>query len=181
MIRTFVAVDIPVEFHATISMLQSKLIGSGLRPVDPSIVHITMKFLGDVDEAKLPEIISAIDRLDCPSFDSRISGMGAFPGMKNPRIVWLGASGDYSCLHEQLEDILSRIGFKKELRKFIPHVTLARTTYLSHVRKKELVSAIDSFRDFDVGLMNVHTVKLKKSTLTPKGPIYETLHEVDLP
>lgn len=60
-------------------------------------------------------------------------------------------------------------------------MTLARTTYLSHVRKKELVSAIDSFRDFDVGLMNVHTVKLKKSTLTPKGPIYETLHEVDLP
>ncbi|WP_292352216.1 RNA 2',3'-cyclic phosphodiesterase [Methanomethylovorans sp. PtaU1.Bin093] len=181
MIRTFVAVDIPAAFHAKISAIQSKFIGPGLRPVDPSIVHITMKFLGDVDEAQLPGIITALDRMDCPSFDSRISGVGAFPGMKNPRVVWLGADGEYSCLHGQLESLLSETGFKKEPRKFIPHATLARITYLSNPRKKELISAIDSLRDLDVGLMRVNTVKLKKSTLTPQGPIYETLHEVDLP
>ena len=181
MIRAFVAVDFPEEFHAKISAIQSKFIGPGLRPVDPNIVHITLKFLGDVDEAQLPEIITALDRLDCPSFDSRISGVDAFPGMKNPRIIWLGVAGDYSCIHGQLESLLSKIGFKKEPRKFIPHATLARVTYLSNPRKNELISAIDPLRDFDVGLMNVHTVKLKKSTLTPQGPIYETLHEVDLP
>lgn len=175
------AVDFPEEFHAKISAIHSKLIGPGLRLVDPNIVHITLKFLGDVDEAQLPEIITALDRLDCPSFDSRISGVDAFPGMKNPRIIWLGVAGDYSCIHGQLESLLSEIGFKKEPRKFIPHATLARVTYLSNPRKNELISAIDPLRDFDVGLMNVHTVKLKKSTLTPQGPIYETLHEVDLP
>jgi 2'-5' RNA ligase len=180
-LRIFVAVDLPKEFHEKISAIQSRFIGPGLRPVDPSIVHITLKFLGDVEESQMAEVINALDRLDCPAFDSKISGVGAFPGLKNPRIVWLGADGDYSCLHRQVESLLSGRGFKKEPRKFVPHATLARITYLSGPRKKELVSVIDSLRGFDVGQMRVDSVKLKKSTLTPQGPIYETLHEVSLP
>ncbi len=180
MFRLFVAVDLPKEFHAKISAIQSSLTGPGLRPVDPGIVHITLKFLGDVEEAQLEGIANALDGLDCPAFDSKVSGVGAFPGLKNPRVVWLGADGDYSCLHRQVETLLSGKGFKKEQRKFIPHATLARITYLSGTRKKELISAIDSLRGFDVGHMLVDSVKLKKSTLTPQGPIYETLHEVRL-
>ena len=174
------AVELPEKFHAKISEIQSRFMGPGLRPVDPSIVHITLKFLGDVEEAQLAEIINALDRLDCPAFDSKVSGVGAFPGLKNPRVVWLGADGDYSCLQRQVENLLSDIGFKKEPRKFVPHATLARITYLSGPRKKELICAIESLRGFDVGQMRVDSVKLKKSTLTPQGPIYETLHEVNL-
>ncbi|WP_370573959.1 RNA 2',3'-cyclic phosphodiesterase [Methanomethylovorans sp.] len=180
MIRTFVAIDLPEESHAKISGIQSKFIGPGVRPVDPSLVHITLKFLGDVGEAQLAEIISALDKVDCPSFDSKISGVGAFPGLKNPRVVWLGADGDYSCLHGQVESLLSGIGFKKETRKFTSHATIARVTYLSGSRRKELISAMESLINFDVGSMHVDTIKLKKSTLTPEGPIYETLHEVKL-
>jgi 2'-5' RNA ligase len=179
-IRTFVAVDLPEEFHAKISGVQSKFIGPGLRPVDPSLVHITLKFLGDVDDAQLAEITSALDKVDCPSFDSKVSGVGAFPGLKDPRVVWLGADGDYSCLHGQVESLMSGIGFKKDTRKFTSHATIARITYLSGSRRKELISTIESFRSFDVGSMHVDTVKLKKSTLTPQGPIYETLHEINL-
>lgn len=174
------AVDLPEEFNEKIFAIQSKLIGPGLRPVSSGLVHITLKFLGDVDEAQLPQIISALDQLDCLSFDSHISGVNAFPGLKNPRVVWLGADGDYSCLHGQVESLLSGIGFKKETRKFTSHATIARITYLSGPRKKELILAMESLRSFDVGVMHVDTVKLKKSTLTPQGPIYETLHEVKL-
>lgn len=174
------AVDLPEEFYEKIFMIQSKFIGPGLRPVSPSLVHITLKFLGDVDEAQLPQITSALDKLDCLSFDSHISGVNAFPGMKNPRVVWLGADGDYSCLYSQIESLLSGIGFKKETRKFTSHATIARVTYLSGSRRKDLILAMESLRNFDVGSMHVDTVKLKKSTLTPQGPIYETLHEIKL-
>jgi 2'-5' RNA ligase len=75
---------------------------------------------------------------------------------------------------------MSEIGFKKESRKFTSHATIARVKHLSSSNNKELISAIGSLRDFDVGSMHVDTVKLKKSTLTPQGPIYETLHEVKL-
>ncbi|MBC7084995.1 MAG: RNA 2',3'-cyclic phosphodiesterase [Methanomethylovorans sp.] len=180
MTRTFVAVDLPEEFHEKISSIQSKLMGSGLRAVDPPLVHITLKFLGEVNETQIAQITQNLDKLKCKSFISNISGVGAFPSMKNPRIVWLGADGDFSYLHRQVEVLLSDLGFKKEPRKFIPHATLARITHLSGSRKKELITALESLKDFEVGKMTVDTIKFKKSTLTPHGPIYETLHEVKL-
>jgi 2'-5' RNA ligase len=74
-----------------------------------------------------------------------------------------------------------KIGFKKESRYFTPHATIARVKHLSSSQSKELASVIGDLWDFDVGSMHVDTIKLKKSTLTPQGPIYETLHEVRLP
>lgn len=181
MIRAFIAVDLPEEFHAKISEIQSKLCFQGLRLVNPNLVHITLKFLGDVDATQLSEINNALDYLDCSSFDSHVLGVNVFPGIKSPRIVWIEVDGDYSCLHKQVESLMSEIGFKKESRKFTPHATIARVKHLSSFLNKELASAIGDLRDFDIGSMHVDTVKLKKSTLTPQGPIYETLHEVRLP
>ena len=180
MIRAFIAIDLPAEFRAKISEVQSKLYFQGLRLVNPELVHITLKFLGDVGAPQLSEINNALDKLNCSSFDSHVCGVNVFPGMNSPRIVWVGANGDYSCLYKQVESLMSEIGFKKESRKFTSHATIARVKHLSSPNSKELISAIGSLRDFDVGSMHVDTVKLKKSTLTPQGPIYETLHEVKL-
>jgi 2'-5' RNA ligase len=181
MIRAFIAIDLPNEFHAKISDIQSKLCFQGLRLVDPNLVHITLKFLGDVDVAQLSEINNALDNLFCSSFESHVCGVNVFPGIKSPRIVWIGANGDYSCIYKQVESSMYKIGFKKESRKFTPHATIARVKHLSSSQSKELASVIGDLWDFDVGSMHVDTIKLKKSTLTPQGPIYETLHEVRLP
>lgn len=174
------AIDLPKEFCAKISTIQSKFIWPGLRLVDPSLVHITLKFLGDVDEEKLQEIISVLDNIDCLSFDSDISGVGAFSSLKNPRVVWLGVDGDFSCIHRQVEALLSDMGFKKESHKFTPHATIARVAHLSGSYRKEFVSEMEHLKNYHLGQMRVDTVKLKKSTLTTQGPIYETLHEVKL-
>nr|WP_321497430.1 RNA 2',3'-cyclic phosphodiesterase [uncultured Methanolobus sp.] len=178
--RAFVAVDLPVELHEKITEIQLKFNEFKFKFVDPDLVHVTMKFLGEVPDDQIPAISKALEGVKCEPFSSHVKGIGVFPKPKFAKVIWLGCDGNFDALYEQIENTLSSFEFEQTLHRFSPHATLARVKYLPKKKKAEFLELLDEMKDFDIGSMDVGSIKLKKSTLTPKGPIYETLHEVSL-
>lgn len=179
-VRTFVAVDFPVELHEKIAEIQLKFNDFKFKFVDPDLVHVTMKFLGEVPEDKISEISSALDNVKCEPFHSHVRGIGVFPKPKFAKVIWLGCDGDFDRLYGLIENALSSFEFEKTLHHFSAHATLARVKYLPKKKKAEFLELLEELKDMELGSITVQSIKLKKSTLTPKGPVYETLHEVSL-
>lgn len=180
MIRTFIAVDLDPGFMERIRELQAKFADFDLKFVDPDIVHITLKFLGDVEESDIPSLVAALDSVMCDPFEASIEGVGVFPKPSNPRVLWLGGLGNFKALHDEVEVLLEPFNFKKDDREFSAHATLARVKFLQKDRKKAFADVLKELKDVKLGSMHVDRIMLKKSTLTPEGPIYETLHTVYL-
>ncbi|MGM0771465.1 MAG: RNA 2',3'-cyclic phosphodiesterase [Halobacteriota archaeon] len=180
MVRIFVAVDLPKEIRDEVRGIQSRFYGLKLKIVDPELVHVTMKFIGDVKESYVPEIAQALGNVSCKPFDALIGGIGVFPKPKAPRVLWLGAEGKFELLHDEVESSLSKFSFKKDKKKFNAHATLARIKFMPADQKDEFLGLLDELSDVELGKMVVDRISLKKSTLTPQGPIYETLHEIIL-
>ena len=177
MIRTFIAVELPEKFIPEIERIGSLLKMPGVKLVDRGLVHITMKFLGDIHENKVELIASALSQIKCKSFEAAIKGIGVFPKPSYVRVVWLGAEGDFDALYSEIEMALSRFRFKKE-GDFTPHATIARVK--QPVNNIELTEKIKRIVDADLGTFTVSSISMKKSTLTPRGPTYETLKEIKL-
>lgn len=180
MIRAFVAVELPGTLKPRIEQVEAQLPRAGLKHVKPAQVHITLKFLGDVNEAQVEAISRALSQVTCRSFDARVKGVGVFPGMRAPRVVWLGAEGNFDELHAEVERVLTPLGFGKDDRKFVPHATLARIKFLKKEDSLRLGEVLSSLADVDMGTIRVGSISLKKSTLMPDGPVYETLNELKL-
>lgn len=179
-IRVFISFDLDEATLLKIADIQSKLKRTGIKLVELTNIHITLKFLGDIEDSKTSEIIDKLNNVNCPPFSALLNGIGLFPNIKTPRIIWINAEGDFSCLHKQIEKLMSNLGFVLDERVFIPHITIARVLSLTDVRKKELMSIIYLLKIINLGTININHLKLKKSTLTSQGPIYETIHEVRL-
>ena len=167
-------------FREQIKDIQSRFADFPLKFVDPEIVHITLKFLGDVEESKIPSLAAALDSMMCEPFEARIEGVGVFPKPSNPKVLWLGGTGNFKTLHDEVEALLEPFKFEKDDRKFTAHATLARVKFLKKDQKKTFVAILKELKDLNLGSMRVNRIMLKKSTLTPEGPIYETLHTVYL-
>lgn len=180
MIRTFIAVDFPQDYVKKITHIQSKLKNFNVKLVDPKLVHITLKFLGDVNESKIEHITEALDGITLPSFDASIGSVGVFPKPQYVKVIWLGAEGNFEQLHDNVESALKPFKFKKDRRGYTAHATLARVKYIPKEEKDAFLAVLDELKNVEIGTFNVGSIKLKKSTLTPEGPIYETLHEVKL-
>ena len=180
MIRTFIAVDLPQDYIEKIANIQSKLRDFNVKLVDPKLVHITLKFLGDVNEKKISPIAEKLDEITTLAFDARIGNVGVFPKLQYVKVVWLGAEGNFEQLHNDVESALKPFKFKKDRRGYTAHATLVRVKYIPKEDKDAFLAVLDELKDVEIGTFNVDAIKLKKSTLTPKGPIYETLHEVRL-
>jgi 2'-5' RNA ligase len=178
LIRTFIAVELDPGFREKIRELQDKFSDFDLKFVKPELVHITLKFLGDVDESRIPSISAALDSILCEPFEAKVGGLGAFPKPANPRVLWLGATGNFKALHENVENLLKPFKFEKDEREFTAHATLARVKFLKKDKKNAFINTLQELKDVEVGSMWINKVLLKKSTLTPEGPIYETLHTV---
>ncbi len=181
MIRTFIAVDLPDSFIDKIAEIQQELKGN-IKLVDTKQVHITMKFLGDVPEKKIPKIEDALSGVNSEPFTATVQGVGAFPKPSYARVIYIGAypAETFTQLYAEVELALTPLGFKRERRQFTPHATLARVKHNLEGARMRLMDTIKHLSDIEVGTMDVDTIKLKKSTLTPKGAIYETLKEVHL-
>lgn len=173
-IRCFVAVDLPEEMLDAIGRLQSQIATEGLRLVRPELVHVTIKFLGDVPDAKLNRVTDALSKVMAAPFPAHVSGMGTFPG-RDIRVVWLGLEGNFEELYQRVESALSPVGFEREARGFSPHVTLGRVGRPDPETNRELHSKITAHSGVDLGRFTVDRFYLKKSTLTRGGPIYEDL------
>jgi 2'-5' RNA ligase len=142
-------------------------------------MHLTLRFLGEIPQTTVELVKEAMQALRFPPFEVEFSGLGAFPSPNRMNVIWVGITHGQDQLNEifrQLEPKLRQIGLSPDDKGFSPHLTIARVK--SAVNKAALAEYVTSMREQDFGKMPVRTVRLKKSTLTPKGPIYTTIHEV---
>ena len=180
MIRTFIAVELPDSIKESIVSIQQEMDLKGLKLVKPELVHLTLKFLGDIPESQVKPISTALSEIHCTPFNARVAGVGVFPNPSYIKVVWLGAQGEFDLLHSEVERVLKEFRFKKDTGKFTAHATLARVKFLDESSKSHMARVLTDLQAVDLGEFPVKNITLKKSTLTPKGPIYETLKEIPL-
>ncbi len=189
MVRLFLAINLPAEIKEKLAALQNELAESraDVRWVRPEGIHLTLKFLGNVSEDRIEEIVAAaqeaIKKASPGVIKLGIKGLGTFPPHKAPRVVWAGLTGDLvplARLQQALEEALARIGFEKENRPFIPHLTLGRVK--SSRRKEALLKKIEKYREEEITpeIIEVSEIVLYQSTLHPKGAIYTPLRRMSL-
>lgn len=184
-IRTFIAIELSPEIQSELAAVQDKLkeSGSDVKWVKPENIHLTLKFLGYVSGPQLKSIFEAVDESveRITPFPLFFSGLGAFPGLGNPRVLWVGVKeGEemLSRINQNLEGILKRNGFPGEERKYHPHLTLGRVK--SSKNKAQLIGAVKSEKDCSVGSMEVKKITIMQSILKPEGPEYKPLHVSEL-
>jgi len=182
MIRSFVAFDIDDEqVLGNLSKVQGTLLGSGadLKIVQPQNIHITLKFLGDIPANMVDEIHEEMERVTFEPFDVEIRGLGAFPNLRNMRVVWIGMHKGAERLRDvnsQLESNLRNLGFKPDPKGFSPHLTIARVR--TGRNRNQPIRIIEQMAEYEFGVIKARCLRLKRSVLTPKGPIYSVLKEV---
>jgi 2'-5' RNA ligase len=182
MIRAFIATEIP-RFDE-LESLMDRIRKSGARISVPRSegMHVTLKFLGDVEEDSVTEIIGHLEESvsGFAPFDVKVAGTGAFPNPRNPRVFWVGIEdgGFLGRITGSIDESLSTMGFAKESRPFAPHITIARVKAPSGVERA--MGILKEFEGVQFGTCHVKDIRLKKSTLTPTGPIYEDLGVINL-
>ncbi len=188
-IRSFIAVELPVELKQALSRLQAKMKSASAAPVkwvEPDNIHLTLKFLGDVSTEITGRITAALEDAarGTHPFDIGVSGLGAFPGLKRARVVWVGLTGELEKLEQlqkRIEAGLEPLGFPPEGRPFSPHLTIARVRDYARPDDRlalgELIGGTSLEQEYKVG---VNTVHLIKSQLTREGPIYSKISTVAL-
>lgn len=180
--RTFIAVDIDKpELVNKLKELEMELEATRVRIklVEPENFHVTLRFLGEIPDSTVSDIRSGVlPKLKFKPFTLRLSGVGAFPSPNSARVIWVGivqGFDELKSIRDQLDRLLKDIGIKYENdEEFTPHITIARLKYRP---SPEIIKFIMEHSSYEVGEMIVNAVRLKKSTLTPKGPIYETIAE----
>jgi len=182
--RVFIAIDIEGEkLRDNIHFFGSKLIESRarLKLVEKINLHLTLKFIGEVDEKDVDLISNAVMEgvKGFKKFEIEIRGAGAFPSLSHPRVIWVGVrrgADTLSRLATSISNHLDKAGFRGDPKPFKPHITIARVkrygTYLGHLIKE--------YSDHLFGEMLVRDVRVKRSKLTPQGPIYSTLKSIEL-
>lgn len=186
--RTFIAIDLPQEVKDFLKTLQDKLKESkaDVKWVSPQNIHLTLKFLGEIDEEKVPRIIQIMEDAvkDKAPFCVSLSTVGAFPKITSPRIIWAGITegdGPVKEIVKTLEKKLEHLGIPSEKRAFSSHITIGRTR--SGLNQDLLAEKLNEsqglFKNKSLK-WDITAITLFKSTLTPKGPIYEALKETNL-
>lgn len=180
-IRSFIAFDIESSHVLErITHLQKMLVetGADLRLVEPRNIHVTLRFLGNITPNMVDEIFEGMLKVQFIPFDVKIQGVGAFPNIRYPRVVWAGIKDGANQLRgifSQLEPYLRSLGFAPDPKGFSPHLTIARVK--SGRNKAALANFLNENVNYEFGIVNAKCLRLKRSDLTPKGPIYSTLRE----
>jgi 2'-5' RNA ligase len=182
--RTFIAIELPGQIKNQIGQVQAPLkkTKSFVSWVKPGNIHVTLKFLGEVPEEKMDEVFSAIGKAveGIKKFSMSLKGMGAFPNVKRPRVIWVGAGSgqeELSGMAGRIEEEMEKIGFPKEKRRFSPHFTIGRVKSPKNVEK--LMEMVGS-SDFQTGEIAVSEVVVMRSQLHSAGAIYTPLKKIPL-
>ncbi|ENN95755.1 2'-5' RNA ligase [Methanocaldococcus villosus KIN24-T80] len=171
--RLFLAIDIPKDIKNKIYEFQKSFKIKGIKLVEKENLHITVKFLGEVDENLLNKILD-LD-LSIEPIRIKLKNLGVFPNENFIRVIWVGVEGDKIIdLFKDIDKKLSTLGFKKE-NNYIPHLTIGRVKFIEN--KKLLKDRIREFKNVEFGSFTAEKIKLYKSTLTREGPIYEIIKE----
>jgi RNA 2',3'-cyclic 3'-phosphodiesterase len=182
MVRAFVAIDLPESIKQKVYDSQNALKQCNVRLkfVDPAGFHITLKFLGEVEPSSIDPIIHALQSLSQDPFTITV-GPITWNNPKRPRVIWctIRDGGECASLHHRIEDLLAPLGIPRENRPFATHATIARVREGTQPPDmQQIVRQVRALPQADIGSCEVTGIKLKKSTLTPQGPIYEDLAEV---
>jgi len=177
MMRAFVAVEISDdEVINSITKFQSK-INIEAKPVKPQNLHFTLQFLGEISDDVSQKIKQALKTIEFSSFKINFKGLGAFPKIKFPRVVWIGTDevGGNALidLAKNVENVLAPLGFTSD-KPFKSHITVFRIKNKIGDISKEL----EKYEKYDFGSQEISKIKLKQSVLTPQGPVYSDLEEI---
>jgi 2'-5' RNA ligase len=183
--RLFISVELPDQVKKQIADLVTELkqVGAEIKWAEPENLHITLLFLGEVADSRRDNLItlSAKAVSGQTSFRANFSGLGTFPEGSNPRVVWVGTAAggaELKVLADSLAETLSRAGFPGADKEFKPHITIGRIKSrkgMDILKQKMAAIKVVSF-----GEAVIDRVCLMKSTLTPKGPVYNKIKEVKL-
>src|SRR5512136_2192981 len=175
-VRSFVAIELPEEAKKGLARLRRELERDEhrfVKWVEPQGIHLTLKFLGNVPSQRVTEITEAMGKATqgISSFHLEISGLGAFPSLKQARVFWVGVSGELdklSRLQQDIDSALGALGLAKEERPFMPHLTLARIKEgASPPERRSFGELVGSATFEDKYPVEVEAVRLMRSQLTP--------------
>lgn len=185
MIRSFIAVDLSLPIIEALEKVIERLkpLGNDIKWVNPRGIHLTLKFLGYIEE-KMVEPVA--DALKGATTNEKILALkaeciGAFPSLKNPRVVWVGVSGEterLGLMQQRIEEALLKLGFPKEDRSFTPHLTLGRIR--PGRKSKDLAGTMEDLKKTCFGQFTVAEVVLYQSVLNPHGAVYTPLKRIAL-
>ncbi|MGD9181081.1 MAG: RNA 2',3'-cyclic phosphodiesterase [Desulfobacterales bacterium] len=182
--RAFIAIDLPGSVKSFLSEAQEalKLYGFRVKWVRPQNIHLTLKFLGNTvtaDADKIAEAMTLAVR-DCPVLALAAKGIGVFPDVRRPRIIWAGLNGQLEILanlQRTLDDHLADLGFPRETRAFKSHLTLGRVK--GKIPAARMKTAIDELKEFGSESFEINRVILFKSELRRSGAVYTQVHWVN--
>jgi 2'-5' RNA ligase len=185
-IRTFIAVDVGQDIRDRAVLLQETLARSSndVKWVEPENLHITLLFLGEVDDREVPAVCRAVSTQleDRSSFSLLVEGVGCFPNARRPRILWIGVgegTEELCAIHDALERPLLELGcYRREERKYTPHLTLGRVK--SERPADKLSEALAKQASWRGGQTMVKEIHVMSSTLSPHGPVYAVLSRAKL-
>lgn len=172
MIRLFIAIDVPNDVRILMCGMGATI--PGARTVPTEQLHLTLKFIGDVENSLLPDIQSTLSTIGKAPFTMCLKGAGHFPPRGNPKVLWVGISPvtEVTALRNSVEKSLANIGIPREKRKFSPHITLAR---LKNSPLNRVMQFLEGNSFFETPTFTVNEFCLYASTLTPRGAVHTGL------
>jgi len=183
--RLFIAIEIPEEIKKEMVRVQEQLRKANVDASWPRAegMHLTLKFLGEVPEMKITEIVRGLQTSaeGIGRFRLEVKGVGMFPNPQRARVVWIGLSGDagkLAKLQGGVEDAMARIGLAREERKFTAHLTLGRIKYIRS--RDQWLAVLAEVMDISLPGFEATSVSLMKSELKPAGAVYTEMGRVEL-
>ena len=181
--RIFIAIKLPEVVIGKITEIshyfQSQTPSEALKWVETENLHLTLRFLGEITEETVGKVQSILPQAVAgqPRFTLSVEGLGMYPNVGQPRVIWLGVKGaePMVALHGKLETVLARISIERENRPFNPHLTLARIRQRTdRATAHQIGETLSAFKVGTLGAFQVGEIHLIESQLTPQGPIYTT-------
>ena len=195
-IRAFIAIELPLEVRQRLDeisqTLQTRCFEMGgkstrraVRWVPAENIHLTLKFLGEVSSGSVQELarMLRVEAVRHPSFQISVNGIGTFPNIRRPRVIWAGSEvpPELTTLQEAIETGTRALGYPSEERPFSPHLTLGRVSQNASSREVGLISqALSELNVGSLGEMVVRDFHLFQSDLRPSGAVYTSLHTFPL-
>ncbi len=150
--------------------------GTNLKIINQQNLHFTLRFLGNINTDLIEKVSVKMQKIIFTSFSIELKGIGVFPNLYSPRIIWAGiAEGTKKMnnIFDQIEIQLRQLGFNPDYKGFSPHLTLARVKYGKN--NDQLTTFLKNYVEYRIGTVNLNCIQLKKSELMPTGPFYTTI------
>jgi 2'-5' RNA ligase len=188
-VRSFISIELPLELRQELTRLQAGLKAGSRVPVkwvEPENIHLTLKFLGNINASLTPRITAAMEEAahGIHPFCLEVSGLGVFPNPRRVQVIWVGLTGELESLvqlQKRVESGLVSLGFAVEGRSFAPHLTLARVRDQATPAERQSLGQLIAGTIFKTDYrLNVESVQLMRSQLTREGPVYTRISSVAL-